>query len=402
MNIKNRLLMGLILCLFIAAQGVFAGEKKYAVSQKTYKVLEQARKLMDQGDYRNALAKLDALLPGLIDNHYETALAHQHRAYVYLEQGDYVHGLTALEKTLRHAETLPPDSVQNLRYNLAQAAAQTEHYAKSEKALDQWFAAEKKPSADAWYLRGLVQYKLQNLQPAADYLKRALALAHHENWTVLLLSIYLEQKQYRSATEVLQRLVNYYPDNKDYWMNLTDVYLMRSQYDSALATLQLAQHHITLGGKEILKLARLYLQQNIPFTAARLLADAMDEGRIKQSAANLELLANSWAAARKPELELRYLSRAARLKQDGALYQRCAQILLRMERWGEAVKMLDSALAKGLKSPGRSYLLKGIAAYQAGQLKTAAHAFEQAERYKSTKNQAKQWLAQVMANRSAS
>ena len=90
------------------------------------------------------------------------------------------------------------------------------------------------------------------------------------------------------------------------------------------------------------------------------------------------------------------------MKNDGNLYHRCAQILLRMERWRDAVDMLDAALAKGLKSPEQAYLLKGIAAYQAGQMKTAASAFRLAGRYKKTKNQAQQWLSQVEAYKSAS
>jgi tetratricopeptide (TPR) repeat protein len=400
---RNQPLPILLLIVALASGNAsYAEDKKYTVSQTTYKALEQSRKLMDQADYRTALVKLNELLPKITSNAYEAALVNQHLAYVYLEQGNYGKGLTALENTLMHAESLPPETVQNLRYNLAQAAAQTEKFDKAQKALDSWFAEEQRPSADAWYLRGLVQYKLHHLDRAADYLRRAIDLSNHENWTVLLLSIYLELKQYRQATDILQRLVDHYPGNKEYWLNLTDVYLMRQDYSGALATLQLAQHKIDLEEKEILKLARLYLHKNIPYSAAQLLHKAMTDGQIKSDVSNLELLANSWAAAREPEKELHYLRRAAQLKDDGNLYQRCAQILLRMERWREAVVMLDTALAKGLKSPGQSYLLKGIAAYQAGQMETAASAFRQAGRYKKTKNQALQWLNQVEAYKSAS
>ena len=82
---------------------------------------------------------------------------------------------------------------------------------------------------------------------------------------------------------------------------------MRQDYSGALATLQLAQHKIELDEKDILKLARLYLHKNIPYSAAQLLHKAMTDGRIKIDASNLELLANSWAAAREPEKELIYL-----------------------------------------------------------------------------------------------
>lgn len=394
------------LSLMAIATATFAEQKKeenkYAVSQETFKVLEQARKLMQQKSYSASLDALNALLPKVTENAYETALVYEHQAYVYLDKQDYSKSVGALEKTLQYAETLPPDTVHSLRYDLAQAAAQTEQWQKAATAIDRWFGSEQKPSGDAWYLRAVVQYQLKHLNQAADYLKQAMSRAHHENWSLFLLSIYLELKQYRQAGDLLGQLVNRYPDNKTYWIHLTDVNLMRRDYAAALATLQLAQYRIKLGEEEIFKLARLYLQNNIPYSAAKLLEQASKDGRVKTDYSSLKLLADSWAAARQPEKELHYLTRAADMQKDGTLYQRAGQILFRLERWREAVKMFDNALTKGLKSPGQSYLLKGIAAHQAGQAEVAAKAFERAGRYKDTRQQAEQWLAQVKGAKSAS
>lgn len=397
-----RLLMLIFLVLFGYTHGSNAAEQKYAVSQKTFKVLQESRELLDKSSFSVALAKLNNLLPAIKDNRYETALVHQHLAYVYLEQGDLGKALIALENTLRNADTLPPETVQNLRYNLAQAAAQIERFGKAEEALEQWFAMEKKPNADAWYLRGLIQYRRNQLNRASDYLQKAIAMSYHEQWTVLLLSIYLEQKKYARATELLRQLVSYFPGKVEYWRNLTDVYLIREDYSKALATLQLARHRLDLDEKDLVKLARLYLHVNSPYNAAQLLSQSIKTRQIKSTADNLELLANSWAAARVPDKELQYLSRAAKMKKDGNLYLRCAQLLLRKEHWREAIGMLDTALAKGLKKPGHTYLLKGIAAYQAGMMKTAAQAFKQAGRYQKIREQAQQWLSQVQASQSRS
>lgn len=393
-------------CLSAPVTSVLAEEKKdeskYAVSQATYEVLEKARKLMQQKSYSAALDALNGLLPKVADNTYETALVFEHQAYVYLDKQDYGKSVSVLEKTLQYADTLPPEAVHSLRYDLAQAAAQTEQWQKAVAVLDDWFAREQKPSAEAWYLRAMVNYQFKHLNQAADYLKQATARTYHENWTLFLLSIYLELKQYRDAGDLLRQLVDRYPDNKTYWMNLADVCLMRGDYAAALATLQLAQYRIKLDEDEILKLARLYLQNNIPFSAAKLLEQASKDGRVKANYANLKLLADSWSAARQPEKELHYLIRAAEMQKDGALQQRAAQILLQLERWPEALKMFDSALAKGVQSPGQVYLLKGIAAYQAGLTDIAANAFERAGQYKNTQAQAQQWLAQVKAGKAAS
>jgi len=58
-------------------------------------------------------------------------------------------------------------------------------------------------------------------------------------------------------------------------------------------------------------------------------------------------------------------------------------------------RSLVEALNKNTTQSGQVYFLKGIAAYQAKKMHIASKAFQQASRYKKTKQQAKQWLAQV-------
>jgi len=388
--------------LFVLATLLFSpfanAEKKknYSVSQGTYKVLTKSRKLSGESRYLEAITALNKQLPKITKSRYEVALIHQHLAYIYLEKNQHNKALIELQKTLQDSDTLPPKSVQDLRYNLAQVYMQTEQYSKALPVLEQWFLQEKKPKADAWYLKSLAYYKLEQFSSAASPLKKAIALSPHENWSVLLLSIHLEQKHYRQAATVLNRLLDLYPQKKKYWMHLTDVHLMLKDYTKALATLKLASHSVTLEEKDILRLAQLYLHKNIPYSAAELLLINMQKKKVKTNATNLELLANSWAMAREHKKELKYLQKAAGMTNDGQLYQRCGQILLQMERWNEAIIQLKKALSKGnLKQPQQSYLLIGIAAYNANKFKTSSWAFTQASKYKKTKKQAERWLQQI-------
>lgn len=385
-------LLILLCCVEVNA----ANKKQYSVSQGTYKVLTKSRKMSEASQYQKAINLLKNQFSKVTKNQYETTLIHQHLAYIYLEQHDYKKAVASLEKTLTGESSLPPDSVQSLRYNLAQVYMQTEQYKKALPVLHRWFSQEKKPTADAWYLQALAYYKLNQFTLAVSPLKKAIALSPHENWSVLLLSLYLEQKNYRQAIVVLNRLLDIYPNKKQYWLHLTDVHLMLKDYTKALAALKLAYRTVTLEEKDILRLAQLYMHKNIPLSAAELLLDNLQRKKIKENVVNLELLANSWAMAREHKKELKYLKQAAAMKKDGRLYQRCGQILLQMERWNEAIAMLRKALKKGnLKQPQQSYLLMGIAAYNANQLKTASWAFTQAGKYKKTKTQAERWLHQV-------
>jgi len=390
------LLISIILMLTFSHAVKAEKKKNYSVSQATYKVLTKSRKLSDQSQFKNAIAILNKQLISTTKSRYETSLIHQHLAYIYLEQQQYKKAIASLEITLKGSDALPPESAQDLRYNLAQVYMQTEQYSKALPVLDKWFSQQKKPNADAWYLKGLAYYKLNRFSSAITPLKKAIALSPHENWSVLLLSIHLEQKHYRQAVVVLNRLLDLYPHKKQYWLHLTDVHLMLKDYTKALATLKLAYRSISLEEKDILRLAQLYMHKSIPLSAAELLLGNMQKKNIKRSAANLELLANSWSMAREHKKELKFLKQAAEMKNDGRLYKRCGQILLQLERWNDAIVMLKKSLKKGdLKQPQQSYLLIGIAAYNAKQFKTASWAFTQAGKYKKTKKQAENWLQQV-------
>ncbi len=395
--VKSNVIFLIILLVILFSQKISAEKKKsYSVSQATYKVLEKSRKLSDKNRYTDAVNILKKQIPKTGKNQYETTLIHQHLAYIYLENQDNKKAIVELELTLKGGDTLPPKNTQSLRYNLAQVYIQSEQYIEALPVLEQWFSLEKKPKADAWYLKGLIYYKLNRFSSAVNPLKKAIALSPHENWSILLLSIHLEQKHYRQAIQVLNRLLDLYPHKKKYWMHLTDVHLMLKDYTKALATLKLAYRAVSLEEKDILRLAQLYMYKNIPYSAAELLLSNMQQQTIKANASNLELLANSWAMAREHNKELKYLKQAAEMKNDARLYQRCGQILLKLEKWNQAISMLKKALAKGnLKQPQQSYLLMGIAAYNANKFKTASWAFTQAEKYKVTKKQARLWMRQL-------
>lgn len=390
-----------ILLASLAATGANAEDKqKNTVSPETFKALNKARELSDTSRFQEAVSLLKAHLPKVAGNRYEAAMINQYLAYAYLEDHRNAQAMTALEAALQGADTLPADSVQNLRYNLAQVAMQTGKYEKAAAELDKWFPLEKNPSADAWYMRGLAYYKLSRFKQATAPLKKAIALSAHEDWYVLLLSIYLEQKQYRDAISVLNQLLSLYPSKREYWMNLVDAQLILKDYDKALATLILVHHRFDLEEKDLLRLAQLYMHQNIPYSAAKLLTQMFKTGRIGRSAANMELLANSWALAREHEKELEVLKQVAAMKNDGASYLRCAHIQLKLTRWKEAMAMLDKSLATGnLKNPEQAHLLMGIAAFNAGNAGRAVSAFTEAGKYRKTKGQAARWLQQVNAKK---
>ncbi|MGH8654736.1 MAG: tetratricopeptide repeat protein [Gammaproteobacteria bacterium] len=379
-----------------------APKEQQGVSQPSYESLTKACKLLDQKHYAEALGVLQELLPKVKDNAYEAALTQQALAYVHLARKDYPKAIVAIEAALAK-ESLPGEVCHSLYYNLAQVYIQTEEYAKGLKALDQWLAKEKNPPADAYYLAAIAHHRLKRPDAAISALKGAIAKAGkpREDWDQFLLALYFESQRYAEAIPVLKTLLVAHPHNKDYWHYLTDVQLQLKRESEALTTLKQAYRLMALSEADLIRLAQLNLRANIPFSAARLLEREMASGRMRKTAAHLELLGNSWAMAREPERAVTALEQAAAHSCKGKIHLEIAHMYLGMEHWVEAAHSLEKALARGgLNDPAYASLLLGFACYHQGDSARAVSALKQAANSKRHRTQAQRLLGQVQKPKS--
>jgi len=217
-----------------------------------------------------------------------------------------------------------------------------------------------------------------------------------EPWLQLALSLYFENKRYRDAARILEQLVTRFP-KKQYWMQLSAVYSELDENKKALGALEMAYVQGMLNDeRELTNLAQLYLFNEVPYKAARVLDKGMADGKIKGTSQSWELLANAWLNARERDKALRPLERAAAASSKGRLYLRLAQVQIDREHWPAARKSLEKALAKGgLPDRGAAQFLLGIAAVSDGQWEAAKKAFHAAAEYKDRKGASEEWLAHI-------
>ncbi len=110
----------------------------------------------------------------------------------------------------------------------------------------------------------------------------------------------------------------------------------------------------------------------------------------------LELLGNSWIAAREYEKSIEPLQQAAELAEDGRLYLRLGQVRVQREDWKEATGLIQKAIEKGgLEDPGKAHLLLGISYYSDDRPESARTAFRRARKHDSTRTDAKAWLEHI-------
>ncbi len=363
-----------------------------------FKRLERAQKALADGKPGEALVALNELKARLEKlSEHEKAMMWQTFGYAYSSQERYPQAIGAFEKCLE-LEGLPPQSLINLRYNLAQLYLVEENFPKAIEHFEIWFKSAENPTADAHYMMAAAYTQAERPREALPYAKKAVAKASapKEPWLQLLLSLHFRFEQYGDATGVLKKLIARFP-KKQYWIQLAAAYTELDDKKKALATMELAEAQGFLSSRnEVRNLVQLYLYNDIPFRAAVLLEKAIGDGRLANDAKTQELLANTWLHAREREKATGPLERAAEMSDNGNLYVRLGQVHVAEERWGPARSALSKALSKGgLRDAGNVHLLLGIANASESRWEPARKAFSAARKYDKSAKSASQWLAHI-------
>jgi tetratricopeptide (TPR) repeat protein len=369
----------------------------YPVRRRISRYLEAATKAVDQGkpqDGRALLAKLD---PKRL-NPYERALVYRLEAHLAYFAGDYPGAREGFEKVLAE-QVLPVRDDNRIRFNIAQLYAATQQWREVLTALDRLARYVEEPDPFAHYLRAVAHYQLEELDAALADAKQAVELSSEpmESWLQLLAALHTQKEDYASAVPILEKLATRFPKKKQYWIQLALIYGALGDYPRSLAVQRLAYDQgLLTDDKDLRRLARASLHQNMPYPAAQVLAKGLAESAIQRDSEVLELLANSWIAAREYEKSLPPLRQAAELAKNGNLYVRLGQVYMQREAWPEATEVLQQAIAKGdLKDPGNAQLLLGICYYNDHRVDQARSWFARAREHDSTREAADRWITHL-------
>jgi tetratricopeptide (TPR) repeat protein len=384
--------------LFLVA--LLLGGQAFAatLSERTYKRLTAIHELMGENKYREALKRLDELLPRVRKNKYEYATIMQTYGFAYAAQDQYKKAIKAFNEAL-NTEALPEQVQLSMRYNLSQLYAAANDWKSAAKAYEQWLALAEKPSADSYAFGATIYAQLKQYDKAIPKIRKAINLTTkpRENWYQLLLSMLYQKKKYADAAKVLETMVAYWPKKKQYWNQLSGVYFTLKKSRRALAVLELAHKQgMLVKERELMNLVNMYLLQGIPYKAAKILEAEIKAGRIARTGKTLQKLGEAWMRAKETDEALRELQAAADAQEKGVLFLRLAQLYMDKENWKKVVELSNKALAAGgLKNPGDAYLLKGMALYETGKKKSAIATFSKALKYGKSKRQASQWITHI-------
>ncbi len=392
-------LCGVLLALTWLAMWPATAASQPALSPPAHKALSAVHELLQEDRRAEAELAIEEVLARFAEKPLAVATARQLQGFLFYETGRAEPALEAFDAALAH-DALPPETRRQLLYNTAQLLLELERPQAAVARIEAWLATDgagadtptpRERTQAAW-----IYLAAQRYRPAIDHLLAAIAAAEEpeEAWYRLLINAGQGAEDWPALRRWLGEIVARYPDNKQYWQQLASVHLQLGEEKKAAAALGTAHHNNLLNQpEEILRLVRLRLFTGVPQQAAVALQQALSDGRVPATAANYELLADSWQLAKEEEQAIAALRQA--LEQDGGppVALKLGRLLIHRDAWQDALPHLQRAsTSKAEKIQGEAWLLLGMAHYQQEALAEARSAFQRAAKITAFRRQADNWL----------
>lgn len=372
-----------------------------ALSKGVYEKLTEAQELADNQQFGQAIRILDGLArdEGLSD--YERANLLNFYGFIYYNQGETQKALQSYEKLLAIPELEPQLRTQTL-YTLAQLYAVQENFPKTIQLLNEWFRIANNPGPQAYVLLGQSYAQTEQYDLMIPQIEKAIEVAREremqirEEWWNLLYYGYYQQNNFAKVKDILKILLAEWP-KKSYWTALAGVYSELGEEQNMLAAYELAYTQNLLSSEsELVTLAQLYLQGEIPYKAALVLSEGMKGGNIEENGKNYRLLSQAWQLAQEPEEAVPALQQAARLSGDGELNARLAVAYLNLDRYEDCIQAGRQALDKGgVREPNDVRITVGMCQYNLDRYQDARETFMVVRRDEEYRKLGSQWITVI-------
>ncbi len=374
-----------------------------ALRMKVFQGMSKAQEVGEET--QNPQAAIDVLQELLDDtsrsgklNSYEAAMVWRTIGAIHLQVADYPKAIYAF-KQVAAQENIPYGMEAEVKYTLAQLMMATEDYRGAIKMLNEWLAVADNPGPDSYVLLGQAYLLVEDYNPALANVEKGMAMARErgmdmkEQWYLMLRVLYYQKGDFKKTASILEELVRRWPKG-EYWVQLAMMYGQTGQEERQFNTLETAylQGFLSKEG-ELMLLAQLLAQRDVPFKAAKVVDAGLRDGIIKPSPKIQEFLGEQWRRAQELEWALPELEQAAKASKDGEAYIRLAYVYMSRDQYKEAAAAVRSGMQKGkLKRPEDAEMLLGQALFYSKDFENAGQAFARARKNEKTRKQAEQWM----------
>ncbi len=353
-------------CALLFGAGAMA--QQGGIDARTFDQLTRAQELAEANQYDQAIAVLDELKGSDRLNSYAKAQLWNFYAFIYANQEKYDEAIKAYRNVLRE-----PDSTDGLK--------QQAKYTPTAHIM----------LAQAYYQNDAHDKALENLDIALR-LDREAGKPVQESWLRLKAAIYFGKKDYANTAKVFEQLITISPQ-VGYMKQLAGMYSELGRDAERLAVFDaIHQHGALTTENDLVNLAYMWLGQQVPYRAGRILEEGIKAGRVEESQKNLETLANAWAQANERDKAVPALTRAAEVTGDGIFMARLAGVHFNAGEYQEAAAAAAKAdQMGGLKNSAGNLMLLGMAHFNAKSYENALQAFRRAKQDRGTFKAAAKW-----------
>lgn len=368
-----------------------------AVSKQVYDRIQKAQEEIDAEDFPAAMDILNRLNRDSKLTDYERQNVLNYIGFVQYTTDD-TKGAIQTYKQMLQIETIEEQTRKSTMYTLAQLYTMEEQYDESLVLLDQWFAIETNPQPQNYILYAQNLYQVNKFSEMVEPIETALRLAVEkdkevkEDWYVLLNFAYFQQEDYAKVRDIQKILLANWP-KKRYWFSLAGAYTELGEEANLLAAYDAAHAQGLLEKEsELVTMAQLYMQSEVPYKAATLLDKEMQSGRVTKNAKNYRILSQAWQLAMEDEASIPALKEAARLSDEGELNLRLGNAHLNLGQYGECVSSIQEGIRKGgIRSPDNAQISMGMCLYNQKNYSDALAAFREAGKTDRSRRVSQQW-----------
>ncbi len=254
-------------------------------------------------------------------------------------------------------------------------------------------------------MKAQIQYQLRRYRDMIPSVENAMRVANErgkpirEDWYVLLNFGYFTMENYVKVRDIQKILLVSWP-KKRYWFSLAGAYTELGEDENLINAYAAAFDQGMLEKEsELVTMAQLFMQREVPYKAATMLEREMDAGRVSKNAKNYRLLSQAWQLSMEDEKAIPALKEAARLSTDGELDVRLGNAYLNTSQYDECVKSVRNGMRKGgLKSPDNAQISLGMCLYNLRQYQAGIRAFQEAAKTRKSRRVANQWINVIRAD----
>jgi len=354
-----------------------------SMSEATFKKLSEAQEAVDAKDYNGALRILNDMLANTKRlNGNEVGQVNNMLGFVYFSMEDYSRAIDSYRKVLAQGEDIPEGLEVTTLYTLAQLSFVAERYQDALDYMETWITKATNPGPDPHIFMGQVYYQMQNYPAATRQIEMGINIAQErgtpvkEQWWALLNFLYFEQENWPRVLETLEILVRDFP-KREYWIRLAGIHAQEGNEKESVWSYEAAYAggFLTKQG-DLTNFAGLLMQEEVPFRAAKVLDKGMKDGIVEETARTLQNLGQAWQLSQETKKAIPVFEKAAKLSDDGKIFERLAQLYLDNDEFSKCVTSADGAIKKGgLRKVQSVYIVKGMCLYNQDKLNTARTSF---------------------------